>query len=571
MKLLALVICAVALAESQTRCENNVLLQWPKGQKGQNGSELSVTGDDHCKDKSIWCSPSYCWWKSSDCPASCAEECQPCIDESWYCTSLLCPITREASCRKTCAPRCQVDCKASPDLGECRAREVACKLSDQMEAWTSNNADINLVKQELEKLCHGGKLSREQLDALITASDGHGSSMDLPAESELIQDVTVSTALETSTCDGGTEDCTPDVDATLSSKSPLVKHALKAPKWLAKSGVDTVKEILKAGGTIALRGTIAFAFVSAGVSSFFPQLFSDPKSPCEDYADTDWAKCVWAQILRLVEAFVDAKIDDFVTELWNAKIKGYYNKIWYINKTVVEKTGELDEMPEDTVIHMVRKFERELHQKMIADAPQFMMPFSEGKAAGLFFSQFASLHFSIITTILSGNEFRTNGFRSTSQEIMLCYAQQAVRKTLQAREARLKALEVKKCEGDSICCAPDFPPMTCPQPCFGVCREYEDTWQNCGWSPGKCNMKTSCGPASWPLPWSCLPKEDTCPSSTEGKRWECHVNFVSQQMDQVWSTWLAPVPFWLQWIGNLDAMEVKHSSIENSNFYCPLD
>lgn len=528
----------------------------------------AMTSDDACVDK-WWCqlTPPNCQSsKAADCPNKCAEECQPCIDEHWYCAPWLCSVTGGASCRKSCAEHCQVNCLQTPESGECRAKEVACTLSKQLEGWTSKNANITLVQKQLRELCKGGQLKDERLRRLEALRVPMG----LSAEAELQQDAV---ALETSACDEDTEKCATNVALALASKSWLVKQAFLAPGWLAKSGVDTLKEVLKASATIALRGTIAFAFVSAGVSAFFPKLGQDPKSPCDGLQETNWAKCVWAQIFPLVEEFVDAKIDNLVEELWKAKLEGWNNGLWYIIETVAKDTGTKKEVPEDVAKKMVGDLER-LHQGMIQDAPQFMLPFSQNKVAGLYFSQFAALHFSVMTSILSGDEFRTEGFRWTSQDILLCYAQQAVHKSLQARDARLKALEVSTSCGNDICCAHPSPGLPCLQPCRNICHEYKDTWQDCNWSPGKCHLKTSvtCGPPKWPLAWSCIFDEDTCPSSTEAKRWECHLDFVSEQMDEIWSTWLTPVPLWLQWIGQLDAMRMKTPSTydSRSGFSCPL-
>ena len=70
------------------------------------------------------------------CVKTCAEECQPCIDDGWWCAKWLCPVNGK-SCRKTCAEHCAVNCKETPDLGECKARAAACELSEAMAEWKS--------------------------------------------------------------------------------------------------------------------------------------------------------------------------------------------------------------------------------------------------------------------------------------------------------------------------------------------------------------------------------------------------------------------------------------------------
>mmetsp|Transcript_47533 Transcript_47533/g.98058 ORF Transcript_47533/g.98058 Transcript_47533/m.98058 type:complete len:125 (-) Transcript_47533:282-656(-) len=99
-------------------------------------ADANGTDDDHCKDEGWFCSEDQCWWRAPACVKTCAEECQPCIDDGWWCAKWLCPVNGK-SCRKTCAEHCAVNCKETPDLGECKARAAACELSEAMAEWKS--------------------------------------------------------------------------------------------------------------------------------------------------------------------------------------------------------------------------------------------------------------------------------------------------------------------------------------------------------------------------------------------------------------------------------------------------
>ena len=55
------------------------------------------------------------------------------------------------------------------------------------------------------------------------------------------------------------------------SKNAGAKYGMQTGKFAAKAASDTLKEVLKSAKDIALRGTIAFAWVGAAISAFFPR------------------------------------------------------------------------------------------------------------------------------------------------------------------------------------------------------------------------------------------------------------------------------------------------------------
>lgn len=504
---------ALAWANQSNECDNDVLLQVQDSEHTEMvASNVDVDDDD-----------------------------QPCVDKSSWCFSWLC-WTHSASCPKTCDKRCQVNCTETPELGECRAKALACELSKKLEVWESKHPNITKVQKELRDLCKNGTVKAAPIPD--------------PSHSESSN----STLLEVAeTCDKDTRDCATDMVEALKSKSFLVAQALKAPGWLAKSGVDTLKEVLKATKDIALRGTIAFAFLSAGISAFFPKLGEEAQNPCHGLTETIWAKCVWQQIFPFVQQSVDAKMDDLVEKLWEAKLDGYQSNLWYIHTTVKENTGDKKKIPEKVVNKMVDDLES-LHQTMIRDASQFMLPFSTRKVAGLYFSQFAASHYSVMASILANNKYRTAGFRETTQQILMCYATQLVHKTLKAREARLKALEVPM----ELCGH-----LQCSNWCKDKCYNFKDEFEGCDFNLGTCKVRPDC---KYSGGGQCQYFKNTCPSSTEAKKWTCHVNWVTEQMDNIWSTWLTAVPYYLKFVGQLDAMKVEKQGfqVQGSNFNCPL-
>ena len=101
------------------------------------------------------------------------------------------------------------------------------------------------------------------------------------------------------------------------SANPGAKWAMKSGKFAAKFGSATLKEILKAGRKIALKGTVAFAFISAAISAFFPGAGGLPVNPCTFAEAEDWGRCVWEQVKPFVQEFVEDQLDDAFGDLWD--------------------------------------------------------------------------------------------------------------------------------------------------------------------------------------------------------------------------------------------------------------
>jgi len=185
----------LAWANQSNECDNDVLLQVQDSEHMEMVASIVDVDDDD----------------------------QPCVDKSSWCFSWLC-WTHSASCPKACDKRCQVNCTETPELGECRAKALACELSKKLEVWESKRPNITKVQKELRDLCNNGTVKAAPMPV------GYPNSMLLEVAE---------------TCDKDTRDCATDMVEALKSKSFLVEQALKAPGWIAKSGVDTLKEILE--------------------------------------------------------------------------------------------------------------------------------------------------------------------------------------------------------------------------------------------------------------------------------------------------------------------------------------
>jgi len=149
-----------------------------------------------------------------------------------------------------------VNCKETPDLGECKARAAACELSEAMAEWKSRNETLQDIQGQLRRLCNGElvRLSPEMRE--LAQALGVPDSEDQDEIKPLRR-----------SCPTGIDESVPDVREWLKGKPWLVQQAFAVPGTLDPMGKD-----------ILLRGTIAFAFLSTGISAFFPKLGSDPKS-----------------------------------------------------------------------------------------------------------------------------------------------------------------------------------------------------------------------------------------------------------------------------------------------------
>ena len=182
-------------------------------------------------------------------------------------------------------------------------------------------------------------------------------------------------------------------------KNELAKYGMKTGKFAAKAASDTLKEILKDAKAIALTGTVAFAFVGAFISAFFPSAGELPVNPCT-FAE-DWGRCVWEQVKPFVQEFVSDKLDEAFADIWTATFEGYQTRLWALNATAYENS---EKFPNGTIKHMSNKTRdrmhddlKAVHDAMLGSIRLFLVDRAIKTTAGAYLSQFASLHVSIMT------------------------------------------------------------------------------------------------------------------------------------------------------------------------------
>ena len=218
------------------------------------------------------------------------------------------------------------DCDTD-DMG-CVARKTACSLATKLSNdWPSRSySAISEILGQLQDVCDGKPL------ALTSETSGEA------REVEVLEEMKVSNvSLLSDECSDPGE-CTTNVEK-YEKENPGAKYGMKAGKAMAKAAVTTIKEILKNAGMIALRGTIAFAFISSFLSAFFPSAGGLPENPCT-YATENWSRCVWEQVKPFVQEFVSDQLDLAFEEIWKAHIDGFQTRLWALNATAY-KNSEL--------------------------------------------------------------------------------------------------------------------------------------------------------------------------------------------------------------------------------------
>ena len=305
--------------------------------------------------------------------------------------------------------------ECSPDDLGCMAREEACSLAKQMASdWPLQYANMRQTYRELTDVCAG-----HPLDSTDTPEEP----LDVPGT--LRDDLCPNRAA-----------CITNV-VNYQKHNPGAKWAMKSGKFAAKFASDALKEILKAGGEIALKGSLAFAFVGGAISAFFPKAGGLPVNPCT-FATEDWGRCVWEQVKPFVQEFVEDQLDDAFGHIWDATIKGYKTRLWALNATVYRNSklypnGTVEEMPNATRDRMYDDL-KEVHDAMLGSIQLFLTDRAIKTTAGAYLSQFASLHFSVITSLLGSLTYRTAGDRYVFQTVVACYARRVVPQLLSSPE-----------------------------------------------------------------------------------------------------------------------------------------
>ena len=476
--------------------------------------------------------------------------------------------------------------ECSPDDQGCMAREEACSLAKQMASdWPLQYANMRQTYRELTDVCAGRPLDftdtpDQPLDVLGT-------------NPEVLSNL--STASHGFECSDPAS-CITNV-VKYESDNPGAKWAMKSGKFAAKFGSDTLKEILKAGGNIALEGVVAFAFVGAAISAFFPGKGGLPVNPCTFAEAEDWGRCVWEQVKPFVQEFVEDQLDDAFGDLWDATINGYKTRLWDLNATVYRNSklypnGTIEEMSNATTDRMYEDL-KAVHDAMLGSIELFLTGRAIKTTAGAYLSQFASLHFSVITQLLGSLKYRTAGDRHVFQTVLACYARRVYERATAAFKSRMSAVEAhEENHGKSKCCGGVY--LLCNE-CYIVSGEFKDTWKSsCDWKNSGyhticriscCNLSPNMFAVI--MARDCYQRHREAVANQAVTRWHfgnlltlCILVRLEVPIKgywfprattqvQFWQKWLTPLPIWLDSIAVMQSIPVKPTATpRNSGFDC---
>ena len=466
--------------------------------------------------------------------ALCDTSCEEAVDTTW----LQLHVANDS--QPKLLKEQQTDC-LTDDMA-CVARKTACNLAKTMkEEWPLEYSNISRIVDQLNNVCLERPLSLEEPKATSLATS--------VAETNASLD-----------CEEDPASCILNV-VEYESKNAGAKYGMQTGKFAAKAASDTLKEVLKSAKDIALRGTIAFAWVGAAISAFFPRAGGLPVNPCT-YAANDWGRCVWEQIKPFVQEFVSQQLDEAFSDLWEATIKGYQTRLWALN-FVAYKNSEL--YPNGTIKYMAdstrdRMYDelRGVHNAMLGSVNLFVVDRAIDTTAGAYLAQFASLHSSVMTNLMGSTVYRTKGDRLLYQQLLGCYAVRIYQRATQAFQARMSALsEYGGQDGILNCC----PGGGCTA-CLKSFHDYKDTWRDCEWTDG---YGTTC------RGFKCayIPRDPY----TAKACYKRHSREVEKQLVNFWADWLAPVPIWLNNVVLMQDIPVNKTvtgTATSAKFTCPF-
>mmetsp|Transcript_78563 Transcript_78563/g.197408 ORF Transcript_78563/g.197408 Transcript_78563/m.197408 type:complete len:533 (+) Transcript_78563:65-1663(+) len=415
----------------------------------------------------------------------------------------LCP----AMCQPSCAQGPPLpDCTGSQKTNACLARRLACWLDWQLSyKWSSNNTAIQTTHRQLHQICKLGELR---------ATSGALGSSSVPSLSQ-------------SSC--SKPSCAPDVVAK-KKDDPSYAFAMKTAKSIAAGALNMVKLILKSTGEISLAGDIAFSFMSAFLGAFFPSS-SSPSGPC--HLAVNYGQCMWQQVKPFVEQYVQDQIADSFEQMWRAYILGYQREWSGINSTAYDNSQKF---PNGTVKHMSKGVEDRMYEDlhtmwlfMRRDSEVFLLDYAINTTNGIYLAQYASMQISVATSLFGSWQFRTLGDRNNFQRDTLCYNHNVFVRAMEQRIARLASMG-KQVTPDTSITDPNH-------------WTYFDHFKGCSWS------------------MQCGFEDSIIPCYTEQTCWQQHVDYVTEQTDELWSDWLAPLPEWLQQVIDMDKAVLRNTSV----------
>ncbi|CAE7897939.1 ANP2 [Symbiodinium microadriaticum] len=197
-----------------------------------------------------------------------------------------------------------------------------------------------------------------------------------------------------------------------------------------------------------------------------------------------------------------------------------------------------------------------VHDAMLGSIQLFLTDRAIKTTAGAYLSQFASLHFSVITQLLGSLTYRTAGDRYVFQTVVACYARRVYERATAAFKSRMSAVEAHEEDRGYVLCSGGWPKIW--SFCYIRSGEFKDTWKlSCDWKNSGCYSSCGLGLCEFgPVPFAMGMARDC---------YQRHREAVANQTVQFWQKWLTPLPIWLDSIAVMQSIPVKPTATPRSS------
>ena len=232
----------------------------------------------------------------------------------------------------------------------------------------------------------------------------------------------------------GSWHCPRDVEG-YRKKDSAVDYYTSSLRWVSQKGFDFVVDTVASSVPI-LGGAITF--LKKSFDWIWPTE-KPPQSPCHGLVKDDWGKCVWHQILPFAKEFLDMEANKVFSTFYKETIEGYHDEI---NQTIQEaegnswKNGTFQPTPK-VVKHMLHRLYNQVYDPMVKQTSYFR---AESETAYAYFSQWASLHSTVIAALFSHRHYQDAGKRHNFQTTLGCYAIQIFNRSFHSIHNRLKGI-----------------------------------------------------------------------------------------------------------------------------------
>ena len=230
-----------------------------------------------------------------------------------------------------------------------------------------------------------------------------------------------------------------------------------------------------------------------------------------------------------------------------------------------------------------------VHDAMLGSIQLFLTDRAIKTTAGAYLSQFASLHFSVITQLLGSLTYRTAGDRYVFQTVVACYARRVYERATAAFKSRMSAVEAHEEDRGYVLCSGGWPKIW--SFCYIRSGEFKDTWKlSCDWKNSGCYSSCGLGLCEFgPVPFAmgmardCYQRHREAVANQTVTRWhygnlltlfilvllEVPINGYwfprATTQVQFWQKWLTPLPIWLDSIAVMQSIPVKPTATPRSS------